>query len=106
MGSKDNVAKHVTVKRNLHSLRICGIIGRQMGDEELDPVFIGANNKTVIAFNSTSTYLKVRTVTLYRENKSSSYQAIFKASGKKQQDNWIPVFLLWGCFFFFLSVCL
>lgn len=56
MGSKDNVAKHVTVKRNLYSLRICGIISRQIGDEELDPVFIGANNKTVIAFNSTSTY--------------------------------------------------
>lgn len=27
-----------------------------MGDEELDPVFIGANNETIIAFNSTSTY--------------------------------------------------
>jgi len=29
------------------------------------------------------TSVKVRTLTLYRENKSSSYQAIFKASGKK-----------------------
>lgn len=28
-----------------------------MGDEELDPVFTGVNNKTVIAFNRTSTYL-------------------------------------------------
>lgn len=26
-----------------------------MGNEELDPVFVGANNKTVLAFNSTST---------------------------------------------------
>lgn len=57
MGSKDSVAKHVTVKRNFYSLRICGFTGRWMGDEELDPVCIGVNNKTVIAFNRTSTYL-------------------------------------------------
>lgn len=52
------------------------------------------------------TSVKVRTLTLYQQNKSSSHQAIFKASGKNPARYVDPSFFVIVWVFFFLSVYL
>lgn len=73
-----------------------------MGDEELDPVFICANNNTVIASNSVATYFSANEH--FNPLLTKTIQATVTEKEKNYKDIWILSSLF--PFFFFFTLCL